>query len=203
MHDLTLSSGWRSRPPRVLASEQLDHTASYVDRYFAELPALARRRSGLVLERLAAAAYPQYAVRHTRSTRRRHAVPDLDPTIRRAVTDADDDVRRALAARTAADPMGSTIRVGIIGGTFDPIHHGHLVAASRWPTGSRLMVVFAPTGQPWQKEGVAVTPAEDRYLMTVIATASNPRFQTSRVDVDRVSPTLHHRHAARRACGVR
>jgi nicotinate-nucleotide adenylyltransferase len=50
-------------------------------------------------------------------------------------------------------------------------------------------VVFVPTGVPWQKEDVAVSPAEDRYLMTVIATASNPRFHVSRVDVDREGPT--------------
>ena len=76
-----------------------------------------------------------------------------------------------------------------MGGTFDPIHHGHLVAASE--VGDRFAldeVVFVPTGQPWQK-GSTVSPAEDRYLMTVIATASNPRFRVSRVDVDRPRPT--------------
>ena len=46
-----------------------------------------------------------------------------------------------------------------------------------------------PTGQPWQKEGREVSAAEDRYLMTVIATASNPRFSVSRVDIDRPGPT--------------
>ncbi|MDT4988647.1 MAG: nicotinate-nucleotide adenylyltransferase, partial [Micromonosporaceae bacterium] len=50
-------------------------------------------------------------------------------------------------------------------------------------------VVFVPTGQPWQKGEVAVSPAEDRYLMTVIATASNPRFHVSRVDIERDGPT--------------
>jgi nicotinate-nucleotide adenylyltransferase len=75
-----------------------------------------------------------------------------------------------------------------MGGTFDPIHHGHLVAASEVADRFRLdEVVFVPTGQPWQKG--AVSPAEDRYLMTVIATASNPRFQVSRADVDRDGPT--------------
>ncbi|WP_275413501.1 nicotinate-nucleotide adenylyltransferase [Catellatospora methionotrophica] len=81
-------------------------------------------------------------------------------------------------------------RIGIMGGTFDPIHHGHLVAASEVADRYALdEVVFVPTGQPWQKTEHAVTPAEDRYLMTVIATASNPRFSVSRVDVDRVGPT--------------
>ena len=77
-----------------------------------------------------------------------------------------------------------------MGGTFDPIHHGHLVAASEVADRFALdEVVFVPTGQPWQKGDVAVSPAEDRYLMTVIATASNPRFHVSRVDIDRDGPT--------------
>ncbi|MBO3664104.1 nicotinate-nucleotide adenylyltransferase [Microbacterium sp. NEAU-LLB] len=72
----------------------------------------------------------------------------------------------------------------MMGGTFDPIHHGHLVAASEVAQSFDLdEVVFVPTGQPWQKQ--EVSPAEKRYEMTVIATASNPRFTVSRVDVDR------------------
>ncbi|GAA3255730.1 nicotinate-nucleotide adenylyltransferase [Dactylosporangium cerinum] len=82
------------------------------------------------------------------------------------------------------------MRVGIMGGTFDPIHHGHLVAASEVADRFGLdQVVFVPTGDPWQKTGSAVSSPEDRYLMTVIATASNPRFMVSRVDVDRDGPT--------------
>jgi len=81
-----------------------------------------------------------------------------------------------------------TRRIGIVGGTFDPIHHGHLVAASEVASRFDLdEVVFVPTGQPWQKG--AVSPPEDRYLMTVIATASNPRFHVSRADIDREGPT--------------
>src|SRR5215212_5610614 len=77
-----------------------------------------------------------------------------------------------------------------MGGTFDPIHHGHLVAASEVAGLFELdEVVFVPTGQPWQKTEREVSPAEDRYLMTVIATASNPRFSVSRVDIDRGGPT--------------
>jgi nicotinate-nucleotide adenylyltransferase len=77
-----------------------------------------------------------------------------------------------------------------MGGTFDPIHHGHLVAASEVGHFYSLdEVIFVPTGQPWQKKGRQVSPAEDRYLMTVIATASNPRFSVSRVDIDRPGPT--------------
>ena len=81
-------------------------------------------------------------------------------------------------------------RIGVMGGTFDPIHHGHLVAASEVQAWYDLdEVIFVPTGQPWQKADREVSPAEDRYLMTVIATASNPRFSVSRVDVDRGKPT--------------
>lgn len=77
-----------------------------------------------------------------------------------------------------------------MGGTFDPIHHGHLVAASEVQAWFDLdEVVFVPTGEPWQKANREVSPAEDRYLMTVIATASNPRFSVSRVDIDRQGPT--------------
>lgn len=77
-----------------------------------------------------------------------------------------------------------------MGGTFDPIHHGHLVAASEVAARFGLdEVLFVPTGEPAQKDGREVSPAEDRYLMTVIATASNPRFTTSRVDIDRLGPT--------------
>ncbi|OBK19491.1 nicotinic acid mononucleotide adenylyltransferase [Mycobacterium asiaticum] len=76
-----------------------------------------------------------------------------------------------------------------MGGTFDPIHYGHLVAASEVADKFELdEVVFVPSGQPWQKDR-QVSAAEDRYLMTVIATASNPRFSVSRVDIDRAGPT--------------
>lgn len=89
-----------------------------------------------------------------------------------------------------------------MGGTFDPIHHGHLVAASEVQSLLALdVVVFVPTGEPWQKEGRDVAPAEHRYLMTVVATASNPRFTVSRVDIDRggrtyTIDTLRDLHAA-------
>jgi len=76
-----------------------------------------------------------------------------------------------------------------MGGTFDPIHNGHLVAASEVADLFALdEVLFVPTGQPWQKDR-HVTAAEDRYLMTVIATAANPRFSVSRTDIDRGGPT--------------
>ena len=75
-----------------------------------------------------------------------------------------------------------------MGGTFDPIHNGHLVAASEVQQQFDLdEVIFVPTGQPWMKR--TVTAGEHRYLMTVIATAANPRFTVSRVDIDRGGPT--------------
>jgi nicotinate-nucleotide adenylyltransferase len=96
------------------------------------------------------------------------------------VTDADKADRQRRTRR----------RIGVMGGTFDPIHHGHLVAASEVQSWFDLdEVVFVPTGQPWQKQERQVSAAEDRYLMTVIATASNPRFWVSRVDIDRGGPT--------------
>jgi nicotinate-nucleotide adenylyltransferase len=77
-------------------------------------------------------------------------------------------------------------RIGVMGGTFDPIHHGHLVAASEVAALYNLSeVIFVPTGQPWQKTEREVSQAEDRYLMTVLATATNPRFSVSRIDIDR------------------
>ncbi|WP_133908825.1 nicotinate-nucleotide adenylyltransferase [Actinophytocola oryzae] len=81
-------------------------------------------------------------------------------------------------------------RIGIMGGTFDPVHHGHLVAASEVQAQFDLdEVIFVPTGQPWQKTDRKVSAPEDRYLMTVIATASNPHFSVSRVDVERGGTT--------------
>lgn len=81
-------------------------------------------------------------------------------------------------------------RIGIMGGTFDPIHHGHLVAASEVQDAFGLdEVIFVPTwAQPFKKNR-RVSEAEHRYLMTVIATASNPRFTVSRVDIDRGGTT--------------
>ncbi|MGH2540632.1 MAG: nicotinate-nucleotide adenylyltransferase [Actinomycetota bacterium] len=77
-----------------------------------------------------------------------------------------------------------------MGGTFDPIHYGHLVTAEEALHQFELdEVVFVPTGSPWMKEHEVVSPPEDRYLMTVIATASNPLFRVSRTEVDRDGPT--------------
>jgi len=81
--------------------------------------------------------------------------------------------------------------VGVMGGTFNPIHIGHLVTAEEALYAFALReVVFVPAGQPWQKERSDVADAEHRYLMTVIATASNPHFRVSRTEIDRPGPTF-------------
>ncbi|AKK03771.1 nicotinate-nucleotide adenylyltransferase [Corynebacterium epidermidicanis] len=94
------------------------------------------------------------------------------------------------AAHATHDPDVPLKRIGIMGGTFDPIHNGHLVAGSEVASRYDLdLVIYVPTGQPWQKADRKVSEAEDRYLMTVIATASNPDFTVSRVDIDRGGET--------------
>ncbi|MFM8351353.1 MAG: nicotinate-nucleotide adenylyltransferase [Actinomycetales bacterium] len=81
-------------------------------------------------------------------------------------------------------------RIGVMGGTFDPIHHGHLVAASEVCHRFALdHMLFSPTGQPWHKDATPGAQAEDRYLMTVLATSADPRFDVTRVDIERVGPT--------------
>lgn len=77
-----------------------------------------------------------------------------------------------------------------MGGSFDPIHNGHLVAASEVAHKFKLnRVIFSPTGQAWHKQSRNAASAELRYLMTVVATAADPRFNVTRVDIDREGPT--------------
>lgn len=83
--------------------------------------------------------------------------------------------------------MGN-IRLGVMGGTFDPIHFGHLVAASEVAHAFDLAkVIFVPTGEPWQKQ--TLTPATHRLKMTELAIAGNSHFDISTVDIDRNGPT--------------
>jgi len=83
-----------------------------------------------------------------------------------------------------------TPRIGIMGGTFDPVHIGHLVTAEEALVQFNLdKVVFMPTGRPVRKTHRHLSSAEDRYLMTVIATASNPDFEVSRIEIDRPGDT--------------
>lgn len=86
--------------------------------------------------------------------------------------------------------MKKTPRVGIMGGTFDPVHMGHLVTAEEALVQFNLdKVVFMPTGRPVRKTHRHISSAEDRYLMTVVATASNPDFEVSRLEIDRPGDT--------------
>ena len=84
----------------------------------------------------------------------------------------------------------TAVRIGVMGGSFDPIHIGHLVAASEVAHRFGLdRVVFSPTGEAWHKTADGRAAAELRYLMTVVATAADPRFHVTRVDIDRPGPT--------------
>jgi nicotinate-nucleotide adenylyltransferase len=86
--------------------------------------------------------------------------------------------------------MAPSRRLGIMGGTFDPIHLGHLVAAETARIDLKLdEVVFIPAGMPWQKAAEDTTASEHRYLMTVLATAANPAFTVSRLEIERDGPT--------------
>ncbi|HJT38105.1 MAG TPA: nicotinate-nucleotide adenylyltransferase [Actinomycetota bacterium] len=81
-------------------------------------------------------------------------------------------------------------RVGVMGGSFNPIHIGHLVTADEARYTFELdEVVFVPAGRPWQKDAADVAPAEHRYMMCVIATSQDPTFRVSRIEIDREGPT--------------
>ncbi|MEW6200658.1 MAG: nicotinate-nucleotide adenylyltransferase [bacterium] len=81
-------------------------------------------------------------------------------------------------------------RLGLMGGTFDPIHYGHLSVAEQARCTFRLhQVAFIPSGNPPHKERRETADPEHRYLMTVLATSANPRFAVSRVELDRKGPS--------------
>jgi nicotinate-nucleotide adenylyltransferase len=82
--------------------------------------------------------------------------------------------------------MSKFKRIGIMGGTFDPIHFGHLVAAEAARDSFELeRVFFVPSGNPPHKKDYLVTDAEHRYLMTNLAVAANPFFEVSSVEIER------------------
>lgn len=84
---------------------------------------------------------------------------------------------------------GEGPRVGILGGTFDPIHLGHLILAEEARDQLRLDVIyFVPAADPPHKQGRRLAPAEDRVAMIELAVAGNEAFRASRVDVDRPGP---------------
>ncbi|MCD6361852.1 MAG: nicotinate-nucleotide adenylyltransferase [Armatimonadetes bacterium] len=89
----------------------------------------------------------------------------------------------------SADIEGSR-RLGVMGGTFDPIHYAHLLIAEEVRRHLNLAhIVFMPSGSPPHKSDDELSPAEDRYLMTVLATADNPYFSVSRLEIDRPGPS--------------
>jgi len=82
--------------------------------------------------------------------------------------------------------LGNIKRIGIMGGTFDPIHFGHLITAEEARINFNLdRVIFVPTGNPPHKKDYEVTDPEHRYVMTALATNSNPFFQVSRIEIER------------------
>lgn len=82
--------------------------------------------------------------------------------------------------------MLKQLKLAVMGGTFDPIHYGHLVTAEAARCGFNLdKVVFVPSGRPPHKREKNITPAEDRFGMTTLAVATNPFFEVSRVEIDR------------------
>lgn len=82
------------------------------------------------------------------------------------------------------------MRIGVLGGTFDPIHLGHLIAAEEvWARMALDEVLFVPAGQPWLKFERAITPAEHRLEMVRLALESNPYFKVATVDIERPGPS--------------
>jgi nicotinate-nucleotide adenylyltransferase len=88
----------------------------------------------------------------------------------------------------ASTPQKTKDRIGIMGGTFDPIHFGHLLAAEECHRELELdEIVFIPTGQPPHK--CSISNQEHRYDMTLLATAGIPYFSVSRMEIDRGKPS--------------
>ena len=86
------------------------------------------------------------------------------------------------------DGVGRPLRLGVLGGTFDPPHVGHLVIAGQVAGALDLdRVVFVVAGEPWQKADFS--SAEDRLLMTALAAELHPKFAVSRIEIDRLGPT--------------
>ena len=118
----------------------------------------------------------------------------VDAELRRAGVVAGDTVRIGATeleweARALGGPMSRS--VGILGGTFDPIHIGHLAVAEEAREALGLdRVLFVPAGEPPHKDAAAVTPPADRVAMVELAIADNPAFALSRVEVDRAGPSF-------------
>jgi len=90
----------------------------------------------------------------------------------------------------STDEIARSRRLAVMGGTFDPIHFAHLLIAEDVRRRFRLpRVLFMPSGSPPHKDGREVTPAEERYIMALLATADNPHFEVSRLEIDRPGPS--------------
>ena len=82
------------------------------------------------------------------------------------------------------------MKTGIMGGTFDPIHYGHLLAAEEARINLGIdRIIFVPTGDPPHKSSRRITPAEDRYAMTLLATGGVLEYSVSRIEIDRKEST--------------
>ncbi len=91
----------------------------------------------------------------------------------------------------AARNRSGNLKIGLMGGTFDPIHVGHLVTAEEARQQFDLdYVIFVPTGKPPHKDSGLISPPEHRYLMTTLAVMSNPSFFVSRIEIDQIEPTF-------------
>jgi nicotinate-nucleotide adenylyltransferase len=86
--------------------------------------------------------------------------------------------------------IGKIKKIGVLGGTFDPIHNGHLAIAeeARQQIGM-LEVIFVPAGKPWMKKDVGIASAAHRLEMVKLAVAGKPYFQVSTMEIERETPT--------------
>ena len=82
------------------------------------------------------------------------------------------------------------MNIGVLGGTFDPVHNGHLLVAEEAKTRLNLaVVIFVPAGQPWLKVERPITPAEHRLQMLRLALADKPDFKLSTMEIERAGPS--------------
>ena len=94
------------------------------------------------------------------------------------------------ASSARRNNLASSLKIGILGGTFDPIHEGHLAIAESARVCLRLdKVIFIPAGRPWLKSDRRVTSPDHRLAMVELATRDNPHFEVSDIEIERPGPT--------------
>ena len=82
------------------------------------------------------------------------------------------------------------MNIGVLGGTFDPVHNGHLIVAEEVKTRLNLAeIIFVPAGQPWLKAERPISPAEHRLQMLRLAIADKPYFKLSSIEIERTGPS--------------